>query len=292
MLLNAEVAALLSLLEDPDEQVYEQVKNKLLSYGPSIITNLEDYYSDMTDARSCERIEQIIHTVNYQEIVDQLYRWTSTGALSLKDFFILIAKYRFQNLDLSHLRNQLVKIYQSVWLEMNIYLTPVEHQNVLSSIIHNMYRLEAIATPDSNMNHHFINYLLDNRVGSEQALFSIYLILIEQLELSIKPILIGRIPLLAYFDEVVHFHTPNAQAEVKILFYIDPKNGMIYTQTDVDVYLKKIDYEDGYEYQKPLTNQEVAIYFLKEVLIMLSTKELINDQEKEMIHLIEIIENS
>ena len=46
---NKEIAALLRLIDDPDDEVFDTVSNKILNYGRAIIPNLESLWEHTED---------------------------------------------------------------------------------------------------------------------------------------------------------------------------------------------------------------------------------------------------
>ena len=60
---SKEIAALISLLDDPDQMVYEQVSAKVLSLGTAIIPTLETQWEQSLDSFLQERIENLIHQI-------------------------------------------------------------------------------------------------------------------------------------------------------------------------------------------------------------------------------------
>ena len=63
-----ELNALLSLIDDPDTEVYESVSGKLMDYGKPIIPNLEHLWENQPDERVQERIEFIIKRLQLAEL--------------------------------------------------------------------------------------------------------------------------------------------------------------------------------------------------------------------------------
>ena len=56
-----EINALFTLIDDPDEEVYSTVSEKIVAYGKNIIPNLEHLWETTLSADVQERIEMIIH---------------------------------------------------------------------------------------------------------------------------------------------------------------------------------------------------------------------------------------
>ena len=65
---------------------------------------------------------------------------------------------------------------------------------------------------------------------------------------------------------------------------------MVYTQSDVDAYLKKMNLPLHNElYQKPLNNKQFMKIYLQQLLKCYETEDLINEKEKELLQLIDVL---
>ena len=60
-----EIHALISLLEDPDQDIYFQVRNKLVELGIEVIPDLENAWEMNFDSLIQIRAEQIIHEIQF-----------------------------------------------------------------------------------------------------------------------------------------------------------------------------------------------------------------------------------
>jgi regulator of sirC expression with transglutaminase-like and TPR domain len=285
-----EINALITLLDDPDEEVYTAVRTKLLSYGADVIPNLEAYWPTTNDSQLQDRIDEILHEAFFQKVCLDLKNWKDAGATDLKEAYILICLYNFNHLDVNELRASLKKMYQSAWLEMNNYLSPVEQLNVLAGVVHSLYKLRVVEDNSNKPLNYYLNYLLESKQGNNYSLGAIYLIISDLLDIPIKAVMVNDQFILAYFDEVYSFMDLEHKPEQKIAFYIDPVNGMLYTQSDVDAYLKKSNYKGSTAYKKPLSNTTVIRLYLENLLLAYSDAALINEKEKEIIQLINIFE--
>ncbi len=173
---------------------------------------------------------------------------------------------------------------------MNNYLSPMEQVNVLSSILYNMYKLENEELNVDNINHYFISYLLSAKTGNIYSLGAVYLSLCRLLHIPIYAVDIPQQFLLGYFETTYNYLDIREEPTNNILFYIDPANGMVYTQSDVNAYLKKINYEPiKDDYKKPLDNKKVMLLYFQQLLKCYETDDLINQKEKEILQIIELL---
>ena len=70
-----EVIALITLLDDPDETIYTQVKERFIMLGPPAIPHLETAWENSFDMLMQKRIEGIIHNINFEALNKALRNW-------------------------------------------------------------------------------------------------------------------------------------------------------------------------------------------------------------------------
>ncbi|MFN5023379.1 MAG: transglutaminase family protein, partial [Chitinophagaceae bacterium] len=137
-----EIQALFKLIDDPDEEVYSTISNRILHYGSPIIPDLEHLWESTLDEVSLERIEMMIYQLRLQDLKEALIAWKSKEAPSLFEGALLVTKFHYPEMNLDNLRNQLEKIRRNIWLELNNYLTPLEQANVLRNILFSYYQIK------------------------------------------------------------------------------------------------------------------------------------------------------
>lgn len=290
MQVNREIQALLHLVDDPDREVFDTVASQLLRYGKEIIPNLEQLWETTEDEGVQYRIENLIHRALFTELQHEFASWSREPAPSLFKGAVLVAKYRYPELNTQQLMKQLDQMRRNIWLELNHYLTPLEQINVVNSILYNYYKLQGKEITERDPNLFFINATLESKQGNAFSIGVIYLALCELLDIPIFAVGLPRQFVIAYFDTQYHFMTPDTEPVQTIQFYIDPVNGMVYTQNDVEVYLKKIRAGHEEHFFQPLSNKEVIIRMLEEMAL---TYDYANEEEKaqEMHQLISVLRN-
>ncbi len=272
-----EIKALFKLIDDPDDNIYTTVSDKLINYGKKIIPNLETLWEHTQNQDVQERIETIIHKVNFNDVQQQFQEWALDEKPSLIKGAIQLAKFRYPQIDENNVRKTIKSIYQSCWLELNNYLTPLEQINIINSIFYNMYKFTGFEVEENKPSHYYINEVIDSRHGNNYSLGLLYQSLCDMLDIPVYAIQLPRQYILAYFDTIHDFYDREKQAVRKILFYIDSNTGMIYTKQDVDQYIKKYDLKIEPHTFEPLTNKQI-IYKQIEALVMVYEME--NDYEK------------
>lgn len=266
MILNKKVTALLSLVDDPDIEVFDSVSNELLTYGKEIVANLQDYKETVDEEFVLKRIEILIRRALFSELKTQFISWSQEKKPSLLKGALLLAQYQFPDFDEKRFLEQFDKVKRNVWLELNDFLTPLEQINVINSIFYNYYKLKGTEGQVQHPNLYFINHLLENENGNAYSLGIIYLVISEMLDVPIFGVDLPYQFVLGYFDNLYNFLSDQEPIQ-NVQFYIDPINGIVYTQTDITNYLKKIRrFDERQSFMLPLNNKEVIKIMLTSLI--------------------------
>jgi regulator of sirC expression with transglutaminase-like and TPR domain len=268
MVPNSQINALLTLIDDPDEEVYSTVSERLIEYGKAVIPSLEQLWEVTANEQVQERIETLIHRVHFTDLQAEFLEWSKSPNPELLRGAILVAKFQFPELNVPAILTQFDKIRRNIWLELNNYLTPLEQINVFNSILFNYYKLQGNELSKHEPKHFFINQVLESRQGNAYSIGIIYLALCELLDVPVFAVDIPRQFVFAYIDTLRSFMAmEDDDGMQQIQFYIDPTNGTVYTQRDVDTYLRKINANDRELYFAPLNARKVIWKMLEELAL-------------------------
>ena len=247
---NKEISALLHLIDDPDEDVYNTVSNKIISFGKDIIPNLEHLWESTSNEEIQERIELLIHRLHYRDLTNDFTEWAVNDA-DLLEGALLVARYHYPDMDTTLVHQEIEKLRRNTWLELNNYLTPIEQINVEF----------AYNNPDD----YLINKTLESKKGNALSNGIIYIALCELLDIPVRAINIPRQFIMGYFDPQHDLLNPVGHASEKINFYIDPLNGQMYSHKDVEAYFKRISVPPVASYFRQLSNKRIIQYLLEEL---------------------------
>ena len=263
MLENKEISALFHLIDDPDDEVFSTVTERIISHGRAIIPNLEHLWENSPDENVQGRIELIIHKLHFRDLVEEFTEWKN-GTCELLHGSLLVAKYCYPEMIATSTLQEIEKIRRNIWLELNSYLTPLEQVNVISGILYSYYKLKGNEVSYEIKEDFMITKLIENKRGNSITNGILYLILSELLDIPAKAINIPKQFILAYFDIDYQFPNPSKQQSEKINFYIDPLNGQVYSQKDVESYFKRISVPPVPSYFKPLNDKRIIQHLLEE----------------------------
>src|SRR5665647_154023 len=263
MLENKEISALFHLIDDPDEEVFSTVTDRIISHGRAIIPNLENLWENSPDEAVQERIELIIHKLHFRDLVEDFTNWKN-GSCELLQGALLVAQYSYPELIPTNTLQEIEKIRRNIWLELNSYLTPLEQVNVISGILYSYYKLKGNEVSYDLPDDFLLTKLIENKRGNPITNGILYLILCEMLDIPVRAINIPKQFILGYFDVDYNFPNPSKQKSEKINFYIDPLNGQVYSHKDVENYFKRISVPPTPSYYRQLDNKRIIQHLLEE----------------------------
>jgi len=263
MLENKEISALFHLIDDPDDEVFSSVTERIISHGRAIIPNLENLWENSPDENVQGRIELIIHKLHFRDLVDEFNEWKE-GNCELLHGALLVSKYCYPEMIATTTLQEIEKIRRNIWLELNSYLTPLEQVNVISGILYSYYKLKGNEVTYDVPDDFMLTKLIENKRGNSITNGVLYLILSGLLDIPAKAINIPKQFILAYFDIDYQFPNPSKQRSEKINFFIDPLNGQVYSHKDVESYFKRISVPPVPSYYKPLENKRIIQHLLEE----------------------------
>jgi regulator of sirC expression with transglutaminase-like and TPR domain len=260
---NKEISALFHLIDDPDEEVFHTVSERIVSIGRAIIPNLENLWETTPNEEIQERIEMLIHKLHFRDLINEFNEWKK-GPAELLHGGLLVARYRYPEMSNTSTLQEMEKIRRNIWLELNSYLTPLEQVNVITGILYSYYKLKGNEVAYDIQEDFLINKVIEQKKGNAITNGILYLVISELLDVPIRAINIPKQFILGYFDVDYNFPNPERKKSEKINFYIDPLNGQIYSHKDVENYFKRISVPPTPSYFKQLTNRRIIQHLLEE----------------------------
>lgn len=254
-----EVIALITLLDDPDEQIYSQVKERFVSLGPPAIPHLETAWENSFEAIMQKRIESIIHTIQFETLQKALKSWALNEQDDLLKGTLILARYQYPDLDETKIKKQLAQIKQDVWLELSEDLTALEKVKILNHILFEVHQFSGNITNYHAPQNSFINNVLESKKGNPLMLSVVYMLICKELNIPVYGINLPQHFVLAYLNDYANLmDVTNKSLSNNILFYINPfSKGLMFAQKDIDQFLKQLNLEPESKYYLPCSNVEI-----------------------------------
>lgn len=276
---SGEINALLNLIEDPDEEIFQTVKQRFLDFGNEVIPYLEEYKESNTDEEQQRKIDHIISSISLSTLSSSISAWKENEDEDILEASAILSVYLNNEFDREEFLFEIEKLRKSIWLELNDYLTPLEEINVINRIIFGYYQYKGLETDHSQLKQFDIFQLLHDKKSNTFPLGALYLAMAHMLGVPVKPVALPKQNLLAYIEDPSPFDKEQIE---KILFFIDPFNGQIFTHRDIDIYLKKINAGLSPRSIKATSNQTYLYQWIRELAVC--EKEKGNDGHYNELH--------
>lgn len=255
-----ELQALVHLLDDPDQLIAEEIENKLLSLGPDIIPSLEEYWESAFDPYIQERLEKIIHAIQFDQTKSELLVWKMSNSFNLLEGLLIINSYQYPSYNNNLIRITIEELKREIWMELRYEMTPYEKVSLMNYVLFEKFGLSGNTNDYHNPQNSFIGRVLESKKGNPLTLSCIYSIVAKKLDIPIFGINLPKHFILSYLAE--------NQTEDHLLFYLNAFNkGQVMQKADVISFLKQLNLQLSKEFMMPCDN----VTILKRVLRNLVT---------------------
>lgn len=262
MLNPTEINSLVKLLDDPDQEIFSHVHEKLFSYGAEVISHLESAFESAFDPVLQERIAGLVHEIQFSNLKNDLKLWCQSGAFDLLRGALIINKYQYPDLDEQKIINEIEAIKRDIWLQMIYESSAVEKIKLMNHIFYNIYGFSGNTANHQDPQNSYLSQVLDMKKGNQISLAVIYSVIAQKLDVPVFGVNLPQHFILAYVDESAQPETENG-----ILFYINTFNkGFIFGKRDVDMFLKQLNLKPEKQYYEPCSNQEIIKRILRNLI--------------------------
>ena len=275
----SELKSLISLLDDNDPEVFSHIEEKIVTLGKQVIPVLEDVWSKSFDALLQQRVENIIHKIQFQTLKENLKTWRDENENDLLAGIILIARYQYPDLDEKKIHHFLDKIAGEAMYEVKSFLPPAEKINALNKILFNVYGFNGNTANFHSPQNSFINTVLETRKGNPLMLSVVYSLLAKQLGINCSGVNLPEHFILAYIEKSSTQAIEYTNPEAGIVFYINAfSRGSVFGKKDIDKFLQKLNLKPEKHFYEPCRNREIIFRSLRNLAL---SYQKLGDMEKE-----------
>jgi regulator of sirC expression with transglutaminase-like and TPR domain len=262
-----ELGALINLLDDPDQEIFEHIESKLLSLGAPAIPALESAWENSMNLVLQARIENVLHKIQFEYVEKNLVLWLDNGAQSLLDGLVIVAKYQYPDLDTATVHEQINRIKQDVWLELRDDLTSLEKVKILNRIFFDIHGFSGNTGNFHSPNNSFVNAVLEARKGNPLMLSCIYSIVAQSLNIPIMGINLPELFILGFVDEMATGTSSSYEYGSNIIFYINAfAKGTVFGHKEIDKFLAQIKLQPNASHYEPCQNIDIIKRLLRNLI--------------------------
>jgi regulator of sirC expression with transglutaminase-like and TPR domain len=272
-----ELHALVSLLDDPDQEVKIHVKDRIISLGNAVIPFLEEKWERSFNPDLQKEIEELVHELQFSLLKERLEGWRNTEDQDLLTGLWLVNTYQYPELEFDKLNADMHQIYFEVWTAFNNELPPYEKIRIINSIIFGTLRFSANTKNFHSPGNSMLSNVIENKKGNPISLCAIYLLVANKLGLPVYGVNLPNLFVLTYKSG-------------DLSFYINAFNkGLIFSKQDISNYLEHLKIEPRKEFFEPCQNIEIIKRTLRNLYVAFEKiGEL--DKTEEIRQLLDIVE--
>ncbi len=247
----SQLDALITLLEDPDVEVKNHVRDKILSLGAEVIPVLEEKWGNSFDPILQKEIEEIVHELQFDLLKYRLEEWKKSEDRDLLTGLWLINTYQYPDLDFDKLNADMHQIYFEVWTAFKNDLAPYDQVRIINHILFNQLRFSANTKNFHSPGNSMLSTVLDTKKGNPITLCCIYLLVAKKLGLPIYGVNLPNLFVLTY-------------KSADVTFYINAFNkGLIFLRNDISNYLEHLKIEPQDNFFEPCSHLEIILRSLR-----------------------------
>ncbi len=256
---NTSIKALVQLIDDPDDNIYEHVRDQLKQYGNEAIPYLENswgssYYGMLFQSR----VEKIIHEIKFEETKSQVQAWADSSDKDLLEGALIVARYQYPDLDEDFVRNAIQAIRRDVWLELNNNQTAFEQVKIFNRVFFGVHGFHGDTKTFNSPVNSYINTVLESKKGNPLSLCLIYSVVAQSLDMPIYGVNLPNHFVLAYMDQKRSSFMINEQNEFGVLFYINAfSKGVIFDTNEIKDFLNENKLSYNREFFEPCSNSTI-----------------------------------
>ena len=230
--------AILNLLDDPDETVFQEIRQHLSTQGDKILPWLEKEWNNSMDIDKLERIETIIADIKFNTLFVDFDKWLKNSQDILQGM-LLLNRYMLIDFNEQQIIKKLELLTKDIWLELNHNLTALEKTRIINHFLFDINKIKV--SPQFTLTNVFLSSILSSQTTNPITIGMLYTYIAQKNNLPIFGVPIADHFILAYLDTPL-LQTSDTKKD-SILFYIDPtKKGLFLDKIKMEqFFLKEIE---------------------------------------------------
>lgn len=261
---NNELENLVRLLDDEDENIYTNIKERFLSHGYESITYLKNcLHSDNNLLKS--RANEIISILKFEEIDTGFKKLSYRNENDiLEEAIFLIASFGYPEVKMESYKREIDNMASDIQLKLlkrnnNVsQIKPLDILNTINAYLFNEKKFSGNSESYYDPNNSYLNKVLDSKRGIPITLSIIYLLISKRLKLPMTGV---NLP--GHF--IVKYEDQNGE------YFIDPFNkGIVISMKEAEEFVKKIGMSkadlSSISYLKKSTDREIVLRVLRNLM--------------------------
>lgn len=251
---NKELKAMVSLLDDDDFEIVQHIEDKIKLMGTYIIPYLEFEWENSFNPIIQKRIEDLVHTLQFELLKEKLYAWRINGGKDLLEGVWLVNTYQYPDLEYEQLSKELEQLYYEVWLEFKAEIHPVDQVKILNSVLFGKLHFGANTKNFHSPGNSMLSVVLQTKKGNPISLCIIYMLVAQKLKMPVFGVNLPNLFVMTY-----------KQGEVQ--FYINAFNrGLVFSKKEVDEYIANLKLSPNDVFYEPCSHIDIVVRMLRNLI--------------------------
>ena len=283
-----EIKALISLLDDPE--IAPQIQNEIQNLGETIIPYLEESWEESLDPQQQQRLEDLIHQLQFEGLQQRLRVWRDDGAQDLLEGMWLLNSYQYPDADLQALNRAIEQLRFEAWTLLRSEMHPADQIQVLNHVIFRNHKFSANTQHFHSPANSMLQRVIETKRGNPLSLCVLYLLVAQRLDLPVFGVNLPNLFVLTY-----------QLADRSLSFYINCYNrGVVLSRADIEHYVGQLGITSQDSFYEPcshldivcraMRNLQVSFEKLQELgkaeevgqlLAILTEKKAVEDEDEE-----------
>jgi regulator of sirC expression with transglutaminase-like and TPR domain len=254
-MIESEIRAMVSLLEDEDKEVLKMVEKQIFELGAEAIPYLEDEWARQFDPDVQKRIENILQSINYSAVRDRLWEWANSQEKDLLKGMWIVATLQYPDLEIDDLQKKIEQLYFEAWVNFKPELQAIDQVKLLNAIFFNSFKFKSNTSNIKAVSNSMINNVLGTKKSNPIGLCVLYMLIAQKLKIPIYGVNLPNIFILTYKTE-------------RLQFYINVFNkGLTFSKQDIDHYIAQLDLTPRTMFYEPCTHLDIIKRVLRNLVV-------------------------
>ena len=250
-----EIKALVSLLDDDDNGIVNQVEEKIISLGNKIIPHLENEWESSFNPIIQRKLEDIIHALQFDQLKNRLIEWKESGARDLLKGMWLITTYQYPDMEYKTLKKEIEQIYHEAWRAFRDDIHPYDQVRILNNVLYSNYKFRANTKNFHSPANSMINMVLDSKKGNPISLCVIYILIAQKLKMPVYGVNLPNLFVCTYKTN-------------QLQFYINAFNrGLLFSRSDLENYIQNLHITPLDIFYEPCSNLDIIKRVLRNLIV-------------------------
>ncbi len=262
---KTEIKAMISLLDDSDEDIALHVEQKIVSLGEGIIPFLEEEWEETLNPDLQRKIEDLIHSLQFDGLLHRLQEWRQEGGEDLLKGLWLVNSYLYPDVEYSNITRTVDQLYYDAWTHMQSEMHPYDQVKALNNMLFREQKFSANTKNFHSPANSMLHLVLETKRGNPLTLCAIYMIIAKRLDMPVYGVNLPNLFILTYKMQGIQF-------------YINVYNkGLILSKADIDNYILQLNLNPVDIFYEPCSNVDIIMRALRNLAFSF---EKMDDAEK------------